>query len=270
MPIVKSDPITLNYHVTGQGPPLLLIGGLGMPMQGWGLQMKAFSRHFKLIRMDNRGCGRSSLPDKPFSIQEMSGDVIDVLDHLDLEFVHVLGVSMGGFIAMELAASVPERVKSLVLAHTAPRTPDLARQRMTLWQLMRKEPVSDAILAREQLLWIFPEKIMENDKTMKIVMENLILGMKAQSPEGFKSQADACATFDIRDRLQQIPQPVLIISSEDDISIPLSHTMKLKRLPNVRKVKIFPSAGHISHLIHAEAFNREVIDFLQSITFDVS
>lgn len=265
MPLLQSGSITLNYSVTGQGPALVLIGGLGMTMQGWALQVRALSRHFQLVRMDNRGCGRSVCRDDSFSIQDMADDVILLLDHLGLEQVHLLGISMGGFIALDVALRKSHRVKSMILAHTAASVPELSRQRLRLWASMRNQGVADDILAREQLLWLFPESVMGDDRAVELLIRNLVIGIKDQSSQGFYGQAGACGAFDLLDRIQEIQAPAMIVSSDDDLSIPLSRTRELEALPGARNLKVFQSSGHVSHLIHANEFNRDVVEFIRSV-----
>jgi len=267
MPFLQLRGVSLHYTVTGRGAPLVLIGGLGMPLQGWALQVKSLSRIFQLIRFDNRGCGASSIPHQSFSIQDMANDVIALLDHLNLENAHILGLSMGGFIALELAAMAPHRVRSLVLAHTTAKLPIRTKHRLRLWTDMRQAAVPSSIMAREQLLWIFPERILQNDSTVEMLIKNMILAIESQSPEGFKGQVEACERFDILEKLPEITAPALIVCAADDLSAPLSHANYLKQLRNVLKFKIFSSAGHVSHLVDAEEFNHDVSDFIQSIDF---
>jgi len=265
MTFLQQGSLRLHYQVTGHGPRLVLIGGLGMPLQGWALQAKGLAQSLELIRLDNRGCGDSTIPDQSFTIKDMAKDILALFDHLDLDTAHVLGLSMGGFIALEMASMAPQRIKSLVLAHTTAKIPPLTRRRLRLWADMRQEGVSSPLLAMEQLLWIFPEEILQNDHTVATLCQNLIQAIETQSWEGFRAQVAACEAFDILDRLAAITAPTLIISAADDLSAPLSHTGKLERLPRVLKKTIFPSGGHASHLLRAEEFNREVLTFINSI-----
>ena len=266
MPDFCHKNISIHYKVSGAGPPLLLIGGMGMPHQGWAMQIKVLSKANTVIRFDNRGCGRSTTPDAPYALNDMTGDTLGLMDHLGIDSAQVLGVSMGGFIALELALAAPDRIASLVLAHTAPAMPPLTRQRVHLWKHLMAAGVSDELMAMEQLVWVFPEKAMEKEAAVKALLKHLKLGKNIQSPKGFSGQAEACGQFDVTDRLEEIQAPALLISSRDDISIPLAHTQKLEALPGFRKTKIFDHGGHITHLIYADIFNRTVVEFLTSIS----
>ena len=266
MPDLTTGSVTLHYRVCGNGPPLVLIPGMGMPLQGWGMQVRALSREFTVIRLDNRGCGRSTSPQAPYTLTEMAGDVLALMDHLAVDAAHILGASMGGFIALTLTLAAPDRVFSLILAHTAPKTPPLARQRIRLWLGLREAGIPDHLLALEQLIWIFPENTIETAATVQAMLSTLKQGQTAQSPEGFKGQARACEPFDLTGRLHDIHAPALLICARDDISIPLAHTRKLEALPGFKQTKIFDYGGHATHIVRAEAFNRTVLDFLSDIS----
>lgn len=266
MPDFSHKNISLRYQILGEGPNLILIGGMGMPLQGWAMQLKTLSKSFRVIRFDNRGCGRSTTPDTPYTLGDMAGDVLALMDHLKVETTHIMGTSMGGFIALKLALAAPDRICSLVLAHTAPAIPPITRQRIRLWQGLMEAGISDRLMAMEQLVWIFPETAMEKQARVKALLATLIIGKKNQSSTGFMGQAEACDSFDVTDRLGEIKAPVLIISSQDDLSIPLPHSRKLECLQGFKKIKIFDFGGHITHLIHAQAFNKAVLDFFSSFS----
>ncbi|MCK4963645.1 MAG: alpha/beta fold hydrolase, partial [Dehalococcoidia bacterium] len=119
MPTTKVGDINMYYEVHGEGEPLLLIMGLGSDLTSWIFQIPEFSKKYQVIAFDNRGVGRTDAPDVPYSTAMMADDTTGLLDALGIEKAHVLGLSMGGFIAQELAVKYPQRVKSLVLAATA-------------------------------------------------------------------------------------------------------------------------------------------------------
>ncbi len=114
--------IQINYETYGnKGPPLIMILGLGQDMATWGLQISELSSHFKLIVFDNRDSGKSSLCKENYSTEDMAQDTIGLMDHLGIERAHLLGTSMGGMIAQQVAIKAPERVNSLILAGTTSR-----------------------------------------------------------------------------------------------------------------------------------------------------
>ena len=130
MSIARIGDVDLYYEEHGAGDPLLLVMGLGADSTAWMFQVPDFARHYRTIVFDNRGVGRSAKPPGPYSIAQMADDTAGLLDTSGVERCHVVGVSMGGMIAQELALRHPARVRGLVLACTYPE-PDaeIERQR---------------------------------------------------------------------------------------------------------------------------------------------
>src|SRR5437660_11842390 len=119
MPIAPSNAINLYYELHGRGPNLVLIEGIGYHTWMWFRQLPDLTRHFRTLIYDNRGVGRSDLPKGPYTHEQNADDLAGLLDYLGWERTHVLGISMGGFIAQEFALKYPRRVDRLVLAATA-------------------------------------------------------------------------------------------------------------------------------------------------------
>ena len=110
--------VSLYYESLGEGPPLLLIAGLGGGSWSWYGQVPYFENHYRTIIFDNRGAGRSSMPQGPYQMQQLAADARCLMDHLALEKAFVLGLSMGGMIAQELALMIPHRIQALFLGCT--------------------------------------------------------------------------------------------------------------------------------------------------------
>lgn len=121
MPTVQVNDINLYYEVHGAGAPLVLIGGLGTDLSEWESLIRPLAEHRQVVAFDNRGAGRSDQPDQPYSIEQMAGDTAGLVRALGVARADVLGVSMGGRIALELALAHPEQVNRLVLVSTAAR-----------------------------------------------------------------------------------------------------------------------------------------------------
>ncbi|MCK5654501.1 MAG: alpha/beta fold hydrolase, partial [Dehalococcoidia bacterium] len=122
MPKAKVNEVNIDYAVHGQGEPLVLIQGLGGPRSGWIFQTRAFGKYYRVITFDNRGVGKSDKPGGSYTVRTMADDTIALLDYLGVDKAHVLGISLGGMIAQEIAINYPERVRKLILACTAAET----------------------------------------------------------------------------------------------------------------------------------------------------
>jgi pimeloyl-ACP methyl ester carboxylesterase len=118
MPDAKIGDIQIHYEEYGEGPPLIMILGLGQDTATWEFQVSDLSEHFRLILLDNRDSGRSSSCPKAYTTETMAGDILGLMDHLGMARAHILGTSMGGMIAQQVALMAPERVISLVLVST--------------------------------------------------------------------------------------------------------------------------------------------------------
>jgi len=118
MPKANIGEIQIYYEEYGKGPPLMMILGLGQDITTWGFQISEFSNHFTLIVFDNRDSGKSSDSPEGYTTETMARDAIGLMDYLGIDRVHLLGTSMGGMIAQQVAAIAPERVFSLILAST--------------------------------------------------------------------------------------------------------------------------------------------------------
>lgn len=118
MPKAKVGEVQIYYEEYGEGAPLIMILGLGQHTATWEFQISEFSKHFRLILLDNRDSGRSSSCSETYTTETMAGDILGLMDHLGIERTHLLGTSMGGMIAQQVALMAPERVISLVLAST--------------------------------------------------------------------------------------------------------------------------------------------------------
>jgi len=122
VPTARVNDIDLYYEVEGDGPPLLLIPGLGLDVRAFRPVVDGLVRHCRVVAFDPRGAGRSDKPDVPYSIELMADDAAGLLDALDLGSAHVLGLSMGGRVALDLALRHADRVRRLILASTSART----------------------------------------------------------------------------------------------------------------------------------------------------
>lgn len=118
MPKAKVGDIQIYYEEYGEGPPLIMILGLGQDTATWGFQILEFSKHFRLILLDNRDSGRSSHCSETYTTETMACDVLGLMDQLGIGRTHLLGTSMGGMIAQQVALMAPKRVISLILAST--------------------------------------------------------------------------------------------------------------------------------------------------------
>lgn len=237
----------------GAGAPLLLIHGLGYARWGWEPVLEGLARSFDVILFDNRGIGESDAPPGPYTAAALAADALQVLDEAGVERSHVLGTSLGGMVAQELALSHPERVDRLVLACTTPGGPEsfpMPEQTVTLMQ-------SGATLRQ------FVENALAPEPDEEIV--DRILRHReatAQPLEAWTAQAAAGAGFDALDRVAGIAAPTLILHGTADAVVDSRNTALLAlRIPDAR-VELFPDGGHLFFWEQPERFVEVVTGFL--------
>ena len=260
----NSNPL-IYYEIRGKGHPLILISGLNSDSASWAGVRGKLAKHFRVITFDNRGSGRSDTPKKKYSICEMADDAIGLLDTLRINKCHVIGHSMGGYIAQELAIYYPERVSGLILEATAPVSSD--RNNMLFKDLVKrfKKDRDNEALMRMWSYWLFSPKTFE----LKNYVVNFIKYAAAypyfQSAEGFQGQVDAIESFNVCGQIKNIKSKTLIITGSDDILIYPSESMKLAKSINGSAFEEIKDVGHCVHVENPDAFVSNVALFFMSI-----
>jgi pimeloyl-ACP methyl ester carboxylesterase len=260
MPTINVNNIVLHYEITGSGEPLLLIHGHGSSAQDWGFQVDYFSKHRQVIAFDVRGFGRSSKPKGPYSIRLFAEDTAALLQSLNLSSAHVVGISMGGMIALELVLGFPHLVKSLVLVNSYPEMRvETWSERIMLW---RRFLLIDLFGLRKmgtmlsKLLFIKPEQ--EN-------LRSLFVEEWAQNDKrAYRESLKAIINWDVEARLGEIQCPVLVVASDEDY-LPLEEKQAYAaKIPNA-KVIVIEDARHAVTAERPNEFNKVVDEFLVDI-----
>lgn len=257
-----SDGARLHYAQTGRpnGPPVLLIQGLGADKHGWDLQRLALAPRYRTIALDNRGAGRSDKPHGPYSIEQMADDAIAVLDHAGVDSAHVVGASMGGAIAQVLAITHRERVRSLTLACTACRNHQWRRELLAEWAETARERGMGS-MTHGAARWVIGPRSFR-----RIVPMLGWLGPLAFSRPAHSFIAQCQAILDVNDEqaelLGTIDIPTLVLVGNQDILTPRGDSEELAdRIPTAELV-VISGAAHGFMVEHASTFNRVLLDFL--------
>jgi pimeloyl-ACP methyl ester carboxylesterase len=277
MSTVTLEDVELYYEEHGSGEPLLLIMGLAADSMAWLFQVPELSKHYRTIVFDNRGVGRSSKPAGPYTISQMADDTAGLIDVLGIAHAHVVGVSMGGMIAQELALRHPRLVRGLVLACTYPEPDaDIERQReFSVGELGGRVSAGgdiqidlkalDPMAFFQQLLPLaFNQEFIEKElpKIIPLFANALQYGF---SMEAILGQVAAVMSHKATDRLHQITAPTLVITGDADRLVPpVNSEILAKHIPGARLVKV-PGGSHGFNFETPEVFNREVLSFLASV-----
>ena len=261
MPTIEANGQTLYYEVHGEGEPLLLVMGLAADTMAWAMQVPAFSAHYRTIIFDNRDVGQSSMAAAPYEITDLAQDTLALADALELESFHLVGVSMGGAIAQEIALAAPDRVRTLTLAMTWPRGGAWAAKLSELWSA-RVEHMSREERVDELMLLTLSEDFFENADGVAWLRDVMLQNPHPQSADAFSRQLDASSRHDTRERLGNVATPTHVIGAEHDILIPVWKSSELAELIPAAQLSVIDTAPHGANLERAEEFNRLVLDFL--------
>lgn len=248
----------LFYRVDGppEAPAILFSNSLGADLRMWEPQAQSLAARFRVIRYDTRGHGRSDAPPGPYTLDQLSGDALALLDALDIARAHVCGLSLGGMVALSLAASHPDRVRRAVFANTAARIGSAASwtERIAAVQAGGMDGIHDAILAR----FLLESVRQSRPQTARAVSEMLL----STPPAGYISACAALRDADLRGAVGQITAPALIIVGERDQSTPPAQARALHEAIAGSQLVILDNASHLSNLEQPEAFTAHLLAFL--------
>jgi 3-oxoadipate enol-lactonase len=250
----------IGHHVvTGpeDAPVLVLSNSLGCALAMWEPQLPALAEHFRVLRYDQRGHGRSPVPAGPYSIDDFGRDVVELLDSLGLERVCFCGLSLGGAVGMWLGVHAPERLERLALCCTAARfaTPEIwAERAAAVREAQSVEPLADAVMER----WFTARFRTEHPERVAEVRKMLV-----ETPaEGYAASCDALQVCDQRAALPQISVPTLVVAGAEDPATPPAQAEELVAAVPGSRLEVIPDTAHLANIEQAKSFNRTILDFL--------
>lgn len=258
MALVENQGARIYWDEQGEGDPVLLIMGLGYPSYLWHRTRPTLATTYRTIALDNRGSGRSDVPEGPYTIALMASDAAAVLDAAGVESAHVFGLSMGGMIAQEFALQYPGRVRSLILGCTASGGPNAVRAEAEVTRILMAREMSpeEAALAMRQYIYDAGTPV------ERIEQDMVIRRQWFPRPQGFVAQLQAIIAWEAYSRLPQITAPTLVIHGETDKLVPPGNGKLIaSRIPGAKLV-LLPNASHIFTTDQTETAHRAILEFL--------
>jgi pimeloyl-ACP methyl ester carboxylesterase len=254
------------YHdIHGSGDALVLIPGFASGAWSWSWQIDEFTKTFRVITFDPRGISRSSIGDgESVTIPSIAADIVSLLDKLEIEKAHILGISFGGFVALDLALRFPERVNRLVLASTSFGGPHhVAPSMEVLAAFASTDGLNTADRIRKYLTVAFAPEFVETHS--EIVDRFCNLRETNHVPrEIYMQQLQSALSFDVEDRVSQIKAETLVITGDNDVVVPTENSRNLAAAIPHSTLKLIKGSGHMAFVERAPEFNRIVLDFLRS------
>lgn len=254
------DSAAVDVHAVVEGDPdapaVVLSNSLGSDLSMWDRQVSALQRRFRVVRYDHRGHGRSPVPPGPYRIEELAADVLALLDRLGIERASLCGLSLGGMVGMQLAATAPERVDRLVLLCTSVRLDGAEAYRDRAQQV--REQGTEAVAAAVVDRWFTPELAVRDPELIARMR-----AMVAATPtEGYAACCEALAAMDLGPVVARITAPTLVLAGADDRATPPAHGEAIVAgIPDSR-LEVLPQAAHMANVEQAEAVTRLMLGHL--------
>jgi 3-oxoadipate enol-lactonase len=222
-------------------PVVVLSNSLGADRGMWNPQVPALAERYRVVTYDTRGHGQSPAPAGPYTIDDLTDDVVALLDEVGIEKAHVVGLSLGGMTGMRLAARDPDRVDRLAVLCTSAKTdPQGFLDRAAAVRSGGTAPIASTVVSR----WLTPAYAAEHPDLVAR-LEAMIAGC---DDEGYAACAEVVARMDLREELGRIAAPTLVISAAEDLALPPEHQKAIADgIPGAELLTVSPGA-HLANL----------------------
>ena len=265
MPVVSANGIDINYRDEGTGSEtIVLVNGLADDLETWSLQVPAFlEAGYRVIRFDNRGIGASSKPAGPYTTQMFAQDTKALVDHLELDAFHMVGISMGGMIAQEYALAYPQDLLSVTLACTYAAPGPFCSRMYSMWADQAPVMGVPAVM-RDVVLWCFTLEFFESRRD-ELAMIETAMNFMNQSVPAYLAQIESIRQHDTVERLPHLRVPTLVLAGHSDILIPVELSHRLHQLiPD--STWVTTKGGHACIWEFPHDFNETVLNYLATIS----
>jgi len=256
--VTAPDGARLHVIDQGEGDAVLWLQGLNAPAAAWAVQLAHFAQSFRSLAPDARGVGQSDAPPGPYTARQLAADAVAVLDAAGVGRAHVVGLSLGGAVAQELALGHPARVRSLALLSTFAAQPPRARALLEAWRALYPVAISDPRLRKAWELqaysWLFTDRFWRSEANVRAALR-FASTQPPQTAQGFVGQVDAALSHDSRDRLAGLDVPTLVIHGALDQLSVKENGEELARLIRGTELLILPEVGHAVNLEGQRAVN---------------
>ena len=262
MPTLEVNGVDLYHETMGEGPAIVFINGLGAQLLYWMQVASRLSAHRRVIVFDHRGSGRSATASAPVTVEQMSDDLMGMLDALGVERATLVGHSMGGYIAMQVAAEHPSRVHRLVLYSTSAEMNWPALRFIESVERVWSEcpDISSGGLTRIFTPWNWSPARLRDNALMETIVQLADANPYKMTLEGFRAQVEACRAFEGSRLLPRIAAPTLVVGGAHDLIAPLELQRNLTRQVEGSRLAVSES-GHNTHLEEPDWFTEQVLAF---------
>ncbi len=250
--------IKLCYQDVGSGETIILLHGLGSNGTDWQQQIDYFSPNYRVIAIDCRGHGRSDKPDGKYTIPLFADDMVQLFDHLKIDSFHLVGFSMGGMTAFQIAVDNPQKIKTLTIINSAPEVPyNTLAIKLTVWsrlaliKLMGLDKLSKVIGKK-----LFPSEHQEN------LREQFRTSMKMLTNSSYTRSLLSFLGWDVSDKLSSLQMPVLVVAAEHDYT-PVELKKEYCKKINKSKLIVISNSYHATPMDQPDVLNSHIASFIK-------
>ncbi|MDH3397597.1 MAG: alpha/beta hydrolase [Acidimicrobiia bacterium] len=261
MPTANVGDVDLHFEEYGQGPPVVLIHGLAGDCSAWNAQIARLQKSYRVIAFDNRGAGRSSAPDYPYTTRHFADDTVGLLETVGVtEPAHIIGRSMGGAIAQEIALAYPDRVRSMIITASFGKLDRYGYQILdSINEVVKTQGYGPA--AQIQSLFFFPPAYFNEHQEQMDAFE-AALANTDRPIHGYTNSTHACLTHDALDRLPRVTCPTLVLAGGQDVLCAVGASQQIAdRVPGC-DLKIYEEASHFFLIQCFEESMQDIEKFL--------
>ncbi len=260
MPRMSANEIKLYYEAAGQGQTLAFIHGLGSSTRDWERQIPAFSQDYQVVAFDLRGHGQSDKPAGPYTIQMLAGDLAGLLDGLQIDSAHLVGISLGGAVGLQFALDHPARVRSLALVNSGPSLGGTLEQ-------ARQEIERRVGIVRQLGMRAMGQNLAQNlfpDAQQAAMRETFIERWAENDPDAYIEATRSMLGWNVTPQLGSIHSPTLVLVSEKDYTPLAAHQAYAALLPDAQ-LMVIPNAHHAAPVERPDEFNAALRGFLAGL-----
>ncbi len=257
MPTIQINDIKMHYQVVGQGDPLLLIHGLGSSLRDWERQVQVFAEHYQVITFDARGHGSSDKPAGPYSMAMFAEDTAALLAALDISSMHVVGISMGGMVAFQLAVDRPDLIKSMVIANA---TPELVIRTFKDRMVVLQREVIVRLIGMHKMGEVLGERLFpkaEHDDIRQIFIER----WAENDSRAYLASMRSLVNWSVMEHIENIQIPTLAIAADQDYTWIGEKEAFVSKMPHAELV-VIEDSRHATPAERPDEFNQAVLGFL--------
>jgi 3-oxoadipate enol-lactonase len=250
--------VRVHHHLEGDpaAPVLVLSNSLGTTLELWEANLAALTERYRVLRYDVRGHGLSPVVPGPYRVEDIAGDVLELLDELGLERIAFCGISIGGAVGMWLGANVPERIDRLVVMSSSARfgPAETWLERARTVRTHGVASISEAVVGR----WFTPAFAAARPD----VRDTFLRMLESTPPEGYAASCEAVAAWDFRERLGEVAVPTLVLAAVDDPATPPEHAELIASGIPGAELAVVECAAHLLNVEQPGEFLRHVMSHL--------